>query len=336
MPIDKKGNLIKDFSQENMFYRPQFQLECRFIKNLVEKKTFSDAPLIIADVGVRFGFDRSWDIFSDQCLQVGFEPDVEECARIRAEYSERISQRLPRERVENVALWDSVGRKTLYIMKDLDVASCFPPNKAFFSRFPDPSPMEVIKTAKIKTTTLDTYCEQSDINFDVLKLDVQGAELRVLKGAIKQLKHSALAVITEVGFVELYLGQPLFAEVDRFMRTQGFILFDLDIRRWRRKNLPPNFDGIRIGQTIWADALYLKDFCCDKNQLLNTDLNRLELIKLAALAEYFSLPDYAMEILSFARNLRLMDDSEEKRFIDSLAANQIISRRYRNEFVSKR
>lgn len=28
-------------------------------------------------------------------------------------------------------------------------------------------------------------------------------------------------------FAPLYIGQPLFAEVDQFMRTQGFALYDL-------------------------------------------------------------------------------------------------------------
>jgi hypothetical protein len=43
----------------------------------------------------------------------------------------------------------------------------------------------------------------------------------VLRGAVDCLT-SARAVITEVSFVECYVGQPLFSDVVRFMADHGF------------------------------------------------------------------------------------------------------------------
>lgn len=335
MSINSKNNFVANLSEDNIHYRPQIQLDCRMIQVLVEELAFADFPLAIADVGVRLGFDRAWDIFADQCIQVGFEPDTEECDRLEAEYAIRKSQNLPREQYESIALWENIGTQTLYIPRHISATSCFPPNQEFYRRLPEQLPMEIVKTIEIKTTTLDDYSHQKNINFDVIKIDVQGGELPILKGGIHLLQNSIIAVVAEVEFVELYQGQPLFAEIDQFMRAQGFALFDLDIRRWRRKRLSAVFDGIRVGQTIYADALYLKDPVEYNNLPDDIDLKRVKLLKLASLAEYFSLPDYGMEILELMASLELINKKEADRLISLLDKNNIIGKRDRS-FLNQR
>src|SRR5262249_22272238 len=64
--------------------------------------------------------------------------------------------------------------------------------------------------------------------------DVQGAELSILKAVRSEHWRDVLAVQTEIEFVEFYRGQPLFADVDAFMRDRGFVLFDLlPVRSYR-------------------------------------------------------------------------------------------------------
>ncbi len=119
------------------------------------------------------------------------------------------------------------------------------------------------------------------------------------------------------------------------MRSQGFALFDLDIRRWRRKRLSAAFDGIRVGQTIYADALYLKDPVEYNNLPDDIDQQRVKLLKLAALAEYFSLPDYGMEIIELATSLALIDQKEATRLVNLLDHNEIIGKRDRSFLKQK-
>ena len=57
----------------------------------------------------------------------------------------------------------------------------------------------------------------------LLKLDVQGYELQVLKGAVQTLK-SCSHVYVECSEVALYDGQALRAEVEAFLVGQGFKL----------------------------------------------------------------------------------------------------------------
>lgn len=57
----------------------------------------------------------------------------------------------------------------------------------------------------------------------LLKIDVQGGELEVLKGASKTLRAIA-HVYCEASFVELYRGQPLAGDVIEYLRDAGFQL----------------------------------------------------------------------------------------------------------------
>ena len=62
---------------------------------------------------------------------------------------------------------------------------------------------------------------------DFVKLDTQGTELYILEGMQHTLKRAIFGVEVEVEFIEMYKNQPLFNEVDIFMRKLGFHLFDL-------------------------------------------------------------------------------------------------------------
>lgn len=77
---------------------------------------------------------------------------------------------------------------------------------------------------QVKVNRLDSIVEQNGIPLpDLIKMDVQGAELDVLKGAAKCLAH-ARDVILELQKVEYNKGAPLRDEVISYMGIQGFYL----------------------------------------------------------------------------------------------------------------
>lgn len=76
----------------------------------------------------------------------------------------------------------------------------------------------------VPTRTLDAFCEMHRIPFiDLIHMDVQGAELKVLKGSMCMMEHIR-AVWLEVERIALYEDQPLKDEVEAFMRRPGFVL----------------------------------------------------------------------------------------------------------------
>ena len=76
----------------------------------------------------------------------------------------------------------------------------------------------------VQTITLDEYLDSQRLPMpDLIKLDVEGAELKALDGAKKALVHAKYAIL-EVSFVERHLGQPIFHDVIDFMASHSFHL----------------------------------------------------------------------------------------------------------------
>lgn len=60
---------------------------------------------------------------------------------------------------------------------------------------------------------------------DFIKIDVQGYELEVLKGADRLLCESVAAVYSEAQMVPLYEGAALYSDIDQFLRRRGFEMY---------------------------------------------------------------------------------------------------------------
>lgn len=84
--------------------------------------------------------------------------------------------------------------------------------------------------AKLETRRLNTLDEMvKDTSFekaDFIKIDTQGYELAILKGGLKTLSY-ARVVLLEVSLIPIYEQCPLVDEVIVFMKTQGFVLYDI-------------------------------------------------------------------------------------------------------------
>ena len=75
--------------------------------------------------------------------------------------------------------------------------------------------------------TIDEIVELKGIEApNFLKLDVQGYELEVLKGALKTLPQVS-AVLAEVNLIDIHRGAPLLDELVLFMRDIGFVAYDI-------------------------------------------------------------------------------------------------------------
>ena len=97
----------------------------------------------------------------------------------------------------------------------------------------------------VKTITLNSLYEQKQIpydRYDFINIDIQGAELKALKGATKILPHIK-AIYAEVNEKELYKGCGLMHEIDNYLEGYGF-------KRIATKMLDYG----------WGDALYVRSY----------------------------------------------------------------------------
>lgn len=77
---------------------------------------------------------------------------------------------------------------------------------------------------EVEATTLTASPEVANLpSIDLLWMDIQGAELLALEGLGGRITEVGLMHL-EVEFKPIYHGQPLFEDVDRFLRARGFRL----------------------------------------------------------------------------------------------------------------
>jgi hypothetical protein len=146
------------------------------------------------------------------------------------------------------------GPSRFHVTQFDPASSLLEPDAAFLDQFVAlPSMCAVVKTEEIITSRLDDIAEISDCDF--LKLDVQGGEMEVLRGAPRLLKQ-VVCIHSEVEFAPLYKGQCLFAEIDTVLRAAGFELIDLMNAGYAQyKALERSYAQSRL---LWSDAVYFR------------------------------------------------------------------------------
>lgn len=183
---------------------------------------------------------------------VGFEPNAAECERLNREYG-------PPHRFFPAFVGDGAPA-TFHETNWTLTGSLFEPNTPLLEKFQNLAELVTpVARHAVQTRRLDDMPEVGDIDF--IKIDVQGAELAVLSHALSALAGTLLVQV-EVEFLELYKGQPMFADVDRFLRAQGFQFHAFNGFGGRAfKPLVANNDvNQAIRQALWSDALYVRDW----------------------------------------------------------------------------
>jgi len=89
------------------------------------------------------------------------------------------------------------------------------------------------KEIKVKSMTIDSYCNSNEINsIDLIWMDLQGAELKAFKGMEKMLP-TVRYIYVELTHKEIYKNQPLFDEVNTYLLEHGFErITDIDRNQW--------------------------------------------------------------------------------------------------------
>lgn len=126
-----------------------------------------------------------------------------------------------------VALGDENGTRSLYITAAPPCSSLLPPNEAVLARYPVREFFAVTGRMDVRVARFtDVQQERGLPTPDVVKVDVQGAELAVLRGFGAALESVAFVEL-EAAIEPLYRGQPTLVEMRQWMMAQGFLLRDL-------------------------------------------------------------------------------------------------------------
>lgn len=168
-----------------------------------------------------------------------FEPLAEEAACFGAVFADDT-----RVILEPFALGSASGEAEIHVSARADSSSLLPIGELQDSFFPG---TREAGTRTIEVRRLDEVVSADDlVGSSLLKIDVQGFELELLRGAESLLSHID-AIYVECSFVELYTGQALAADVIAFLSERGFRLEGI---------YNPSYDA--DGRAIQADFAFEK------------------------------------------------------------------------------
>ena len=207
------------------------------------KNACDNFSLTLLDIGAAGNIEPRWKSISSFINYIGFEPD------------ERSRKELIKNKNYNSwiiyphAVWNKKSSIKINFTQEPQCSSFFTPNYSFTNLFPNPKRFSIIDTLSIDAVKLDSL---KILNIDFIKLDIQGAELKVMEGASESL-NECLGLKVEVEFLHLYQNQPLYGEIVDFLTNKDFEFIDfINIVRWERKE---NKD---FGQCVFGDSLFLR------------------------------------------------------------------------------
>ncbi|MEL6202905.1 MAG: FkbM family methyltransferase [Pseudomonadota bacterium] len=185
---------------------------------------------------------------------IAFEPDEEKHRELSTAYENK-----PGFKAIKAALGDG-STQTLNICAHPGRSSLLKPNLELAKLFDGfAEPMAIVDTYEIDTKRLDDVLPGQ--RADYIKIDTQGSELSILENA-QAILEECLVVECEVEFIPQYQAQPLFAEIEQFLRAQGFQFHSFaGFGTHHVKPYEPggNLEESRREGWIWADAFFIKD-----------------------------------------------------------------------------
>ena len=199
----------------------------------------------------------------------GFEPNPDALARLNAAKGQN-------ETYFPSAVYNGAEQE-LRVCQQEGMTSLLEPNinlLSYLHGFPEWG--KVVERISVPTVRLDDFTEIK--NLDYLKIDIQGGELEVFRNGTNRLKE-CLVIQTEVEFLPMYEGQPLFSEVELYLRELGFTFhkfFPL-VSRIVQPMLVNNNIYSELSQATYADAIFIKDFT-KFDQLDPEQLKKISLI----------------------------------------------------------
>ena len=195
----------------------------------------------VFDVGAWIGKTAASysEVFSESVVHA-FEPFPESFAKLKANTGKLDRSIL----VNELAVCAEVGEKILHSNK-IETTNSLLESKSTNSEhdfFRD-----TINRISVKTTNLDEYCKTNGVNhINILKVDTQGGELEVFRGASKLLEQGKIDLIyCEVSFIAMYEDTPLFHDIVQFFEAYDYTFHNI-------------YGAVsnEYGQLAWSDAIF--------------------------------------------------------------------------------
>lgn len=191
-----------------------------YATDLVEKIGLQ--PNTIFDIGANIGqtVDFYQNIYPNAKI-LGFEPIPKTYAKLEAHCSEKSNVNC-----YNFAFGEKAETMKIKVVKD-ETSVLNSLNDDFQSNLSSDS--ESYEEVEIKVDTLDDFVKREGIQqIDLLKIDTEGYEVPVLKGASNLLGSGKVsAIICEAGFMRSNTRNTYFGDINDILEAHGYALFGM-------------------------------------------------------------------------------------------------------------
>lgn len=282
----------------------------KFEKNILPTPS---TPLTIIDIGARQGVHQRWqNIIEKYPLDIiGFEPDMEECDRLNRQ-SSSVERYLPH------AVFSRADKRTFYLTESKGNYTLFKPDNEYINRFAPRDSYIVNKTIELDVVSLDSVMSEQGVqDVDYIKMDAEGGELEIIKGANKTLK-TVFSVELEAWFNRINENAPLFSDIDMKMRELGFVLFDVARDNFVKRIGGKNLGGPK-GQLWSGDMLYFRDIANLEDDSVFWDRDKM--VKGIILAMSYGYYDYALEMIGNSNVRSLFNEIDRKKIEHFITVN---------------
>lgn len=253
----------------------------------VLRERLLSSPLVLFDVGVQGGISPRWELLGDFLAVHGFDALEEGVSPLRAENK-------PNRVYHAIALGDEDGERDIFLTPNLTASSMYGHGA---SRY-DVSENVARSTGKrpVPIRRMDSLLADGTIRRpDFLKIDCEGFEPEILRGAQDLLRSGVLAVEVETNFnISPLVPGTHFAAVYEQLLPYGFLLYDLAFARTPRSAFVRRARalGIRNPPTVARPSTFNVLFY-RATEPSDAD----ETLKRAIILELYGMADTAYDIL---------------------------------------
>lgn len=243
---------------------------------------------VVVDAGARYGLHPTWSDMKEVAEFHLFEMDEIEAVRLARKYSGS-----PNITVYPVALYSRDTTLQFHVSEHRALNSLLESNQKLLERNEYMiKEFEVNERRTVNARSLDSMLRDQEIHF--MKLDVEGAELDLLEGARQHLQRSVLGVRSEVLFSPIYVGAPLFGDINSHLLAEGFELLNLDYTGAGNKAGRFTLPG-RYGKLLSTDAVWI----VSEEKLFSTNGTELSesVVRMALFLISNNATDLAIELL---------------------------------------
>jgi FkbM family methyltransferase len=261
-----------------------------------------DSPISLIDVGAVGDLPAHWLPLAPHLSVYGFEPDEEACKALN-EQANRFAQAC----FHPVVVGGAKEERPFNITRHGECSSLLLPHQDWLDRFSYGSCFEIIRSPVVITRSLDEIEYHEEDGIDAIKIDSQGMELPIFKGAEKTLESTFLLEV-ETGLHENYHDETTFDQIAPYLRSKGFTCLQLRNQPSETRNNTASGWARNQGQPMACESIWLRDLVGSESH--SFPMTRSKAFRCLTLCANFGFLDFGLELAGFFLQSGLLNKNE--------------------------